>query len=764
MFFLLLRAKMAKSKVTEAHFHLTEHRNVLLASASTNQSSPTHMKGRITMTQKGGFTLPGEAGYEKLTLRMAEKWGADVIRDSDGTKLSDEILNAGYDIYATICIIRDHNEYAKAHPAYSQQTFLISEPVVARSQTVEVPLLNGFFTEQFRINDDKDGFAYWQVYDRTTDTLVPNDKWCYNAQTQCVCLRAAVAYHRYTVSFLCYRIWEEINMYNHTTNQWQSEHLMQLDPRHDDVQSYMLTWLENWCQQHPYANVVRFTSLFYNFVFIWGNELRNRHLFSDWASYDFTVSPRMLELFSQQYGYALTAEDFVNKGLYQVTHMPPTQAKRDYMTFVMDFVVSLGKKLVDIVHKYGKKAYVFYDDSWVGLEPYGGRFGEFGFDGLIKCVFSGFEARLCAGVDVPTHELRLHPYLFPTGLGGAPTFSQGGNPTLDAQQYWVHVRRALLRQPIERIGLGGYLHLVENDTAFCDYIETLANDFRTIKALHAQGSPYTQPIKVAVLHTWGKLRSWTLSGHFHETYMHDLIHINEALSGLPVEVTFMSFEDVKNGMAQDVQVIINAGRAADAWSGGAVWADDVLVSTLTQWVDEGGILLGVKEPSACANGDTFFRMAHVLGVDEDCGARVCHGRWTYAVEPLWGVNAVPNTAKLSLMLTDSKARVLADESNIPTAVVHTFGRGMGIYLASFQYSNQSVRMLLDLLLQTTRLQSQAMYITDNAQTECAYFPSSKALVVLNNSDCPQCTKIRTPLGMQTIQLAAFEMKVCTVDF
>ena len=47
---------------------------------------------------QGGFTLPGEAGYEKLTLEMARKWGADVIRDSDGTKLSPEILEAGYRI------------------------------------------------------------------------------------------------------------------------------------------------------------------------------------------------------------------------------------------------------------------------------------------------------------------------------------------------------------------------------------------------------------------------------------------------------------------------------------------------------------------------------------------------------------------------------------------------------------------------------------------------------------------------------------------
>ena len=27
----------------------------------------------------GGFTLPGEAGYEDLTLRLARLWGADVI-------------------------------------------------------------------------------------------------------------------------------------------------------------------------------------------------------------------------------------------------------------------------------------------------------------------------------------------------------------------------------------------------------------------------------------------------------------------------------------------------------------------------------------------------------------------------------------------------------------------------------------------------------------------------------------------------------------
>ena len=65
----------------------------------------------------------------------------------------------------------------------------------------------------------------------------------------------------------------------------------------------------------------------------------------------------------------------------------------------------------------------------------------------------------------------------------------------------------------------------------------------------------------------GKLTFLDLVGHFHETYMHDLIHINEALSGLPVDVKFISFEDVKNGILKDVDVVINAGRAGSAWSG-----------------------------------------------------------------------------------------------------------------------------------------------------------------------------------------------------
>lgn len=713
--------------------------------------------------ERGGFTLPGEAGYEALTLQLAEKWGADVIRDSDGTELSEEITKAGYGIYSTICIIREHNEWARKNMDKLQQTFLSTPPVVAADQEIcghglTIMLMDSFFSEQFRINDSSEAFKYWQVYDRTDNTLLKKEEWSYCREKEAVIISEPVMWHKYTVSFMAYRIWEEISMYNHTTNHWDKEHLMPIEPHYPETREYMLSWMDHWCRTHPETTVVRFTSMFYNFVWIWGSSEKNRSLFSDWGSYDYTVSVPALDKFAEKNGYSLTAEDFINKGNFHVSHMPADKHKKAWMEYINEFVVSFGRQLTDIVHSYGKKAYVFYDDSWVGIEPYNESFQEFGFDGLIKCVFSGFEARLCAGVKVPVHELRLHPYLFPVGLGGAPTFMEGGEPALEAKKYWNSVRRALLREPVDRIGLGGYLHLVEDYPDFTDYIEKVSDEFRLIKSFHKSGKPYTIKTKAAVLHSWGKLRSWTLSGHFHETYMHDLIHINEALSGLPVEVSFLSFEDIKKGALADVDVIINAGCRGSAWSGGQIWEEEEIVRLLTQWVYEGGTFLGVNEPSATEGFDSFFRMAHVLGVDLDTGARVCHGRWRFEAEDKDGVlpEGVSLRAKEDIYLTDGKARVLLAEGKHPLLTINDFGKGKGIYLTGFEVNPIHTRMLFQLIRYAGGEGVTGNYMTDNPYTECAYYPDSKKLVILNNSNEMQKVSVNTEKGPKQAVLQAYE--------
>jgi hypothetical protein len=254
------------------------------------------------------------------------------------------------------------------------------------------------------------------------------------------------------VNFLSFRIWEEISMYNHLTNDWgEREHLAAVDPMQPAVQRVLLAFLEKWLRDHPDTKVVRFTSMFYNFSWFWGADRATlRDVYSDWADYAMTVSPRALKLFEKKSGYRLTSEDFVNGGLYNSTHNAPSRRYRDYMAFMHDFVIAFGRQCIDRVHHHGKLAYVFYDDHWVGVEPSSPRFHEFGFDGLIKCAFNAFEVRLCAhSRGVATHELRLHPYLFPTGLKGEPTFKPGGNPTLDAKNFWIAARRGLVRAPID---------------------------------------------------------------------------------------------------------------------------------------------------------------------------------------------------------------------------------------------------------------------------------------------------------------------------
>lgn len=705
----------------------------------------------------GGFTLPGESGYEELTLEMAKKWGADVIRDSDGTELSPEIINAGYGIYSTICIIRDHNEWAKQNMDKLQQTFLMTNPVVAQETTLKIDIMQDFFDQQFKINESAESIEYWQVFDRTTNEEI-ND-WKY--ENGFVTIESAVQWHKYTVNFLAYRIWEEISMYNHTTNNWNKEHLMQIDPRYPETQKYMLAWMKNWCETHPATTVVRFTSMFYNFVWIWGSNERNRQLFSDWASYDFTVSPLALKEFEKEYGYAMTSEDFINKGQLHASHMTCDNKKLDWMNFINDFVVDFGRKLVDLVHSYDKKAYVFYDDSWVGIEPWGKRFKDFNFDGLIKCVFNGFEARLCAGVDaVETHEIRLHPYLFPTGLGGAPTFMEGGNPTLDAKGYWKNVRRALLRAPIDRIGLGGYLSLTLPFPDFNDYIEKISDEFREIREFHKAGKPYVLKPKIAVLSFWGSLRSWTCGGHYHEHPELDLINVIEALAGLPLDVEFISFEDLLQHGLNNYDVVINAGAAESAWSGGEKWNDENVISIITEWVAKGGAFIGVNEPSATTGYDTYFRMAHVMGISEDTGDRLCHGKYTFDVENNdIVVSGTKINPKGNIYLTDAETKVLAAENGVPTITMRKFVKGTGVYISGFTHGDINNRTLLNLILAAAGENIDQNYLTDNVYTECCYYPDGKQLVVINNSDSEQSAVIKTESGDKSVTLDAFDTQI-----
>ncbi len=109
-----------------------------------------------------GFTLPiDQVEHEKLK-EIIKRWQADAIRDSDGTKLSDDILDLGLKVYKTYLTTRNDQDFAMSHPDDVQQLYMISEPVIAFEKELKIDIMKGIFKEQFKINPED----YHRYYER----------------------------------------------------------------------------------------------------------------------------------------------------------------------------------------------------------------------------------------------------------------------------------------------------------------------------------------------------------------------------------------------------------------------------------------------------------------------------------------------------------------------------------------------------------------------------------------------------------------------
>ena len=105
-------------------------------------------------------------------------------------------------------------------------------------------------------------------------------------------------------------------------------------------------------------------------------------------------------------------------------------------------------------------------------------------------------------------------------------------------------------------------------------------------------------------------------------------------------------------------------------------------------------------------------------------------------------------------MTDETTKVLAEEDGKPTLTAHPFGKGMGLYLASFETTTENNRLLMNLLIYGTKLEH-PVYVTDKAETECAYFAEKKELVVINQTEETVETTVALPEGDVTVTIPAF---------
>ena len=64
----------------------------------------------------GRVTIPTNLDVVPETIELMKRWGADAIRDCDGTEFPEELTKTGTKIYATYYTTRKDNEWAKANP------------------------------------------------------------------------------------------------------------------------------------------------------------------------------------------------------------------------------------------------------------------------------------------------------------------------------------------------------------------------------------------------------------------------------------------------------------------------------------------------------------------------------------------------------------------------------------------------------------------------------------------------------------------------
>ena len=281
---------------------------------------------------KGLVTLPAEAGQENLTLDLIRKWGADAIRDSDGTKLPPEVLDKNYNIYSTICLVRADQRWPREHKEHIAAKYLMSSPVTAVADIVEIDLLRDYFPEKYEINKNNDPQKWWEVIDRTTGKVVDASRWEFIANTGKVVISPADKFHVYTVSFLVYQIWDSTSMYNHRINNWTTEHVISIEPYFPEVLNHLMDYFDNWLAEHSHTDVVRLTTLAYHFTL--DSDQHGADKYRDWLGYTDCITTAALEDFARAKGYRLRPEDIIDQGYYNATYRVPSKQYRDWMDFI----------------------------------------------------------------------------------------------------------------------------------------------------------------------------------------------------------------------------------------------------------------------------------------------------------------------------------------------------------------------------------------------------------------------------------------------
>ena len=694
----------------------------------------------------GRVTIPTNLDVVPETIEILKKWGADAIRDCDGTEFPEKLTGVGAKIYSTYYTTRKDNAWAKANPDEVQQCYIMTGFYTAREgETLSIPLMKGISPELMKVNTHDDIRRWWEVIDRTTGEPLSPDAWRYNEETGCVEIPSPAAFHDYTVSFLAYLIWDPVHMYNAVTNDWKDfEHQITFDVRQPKTHKFTMERLRKFIADHPYVDVIRYTTFFHQFTLMFDELKREKYV--DWYGYSASVSPYILEQFEKEAGYPFRPEYIIDQGYYNNQYRIPSKQFKDFQAFQRREVAKLAKEMVDITHELGKEAMMFLGDHWIGIEPFMDEFKTIGLDAVVGSVGNGSTLRLISDIPgVKYTEGRFLPYFFPD------TFHEGGDPVKEGKENWVTARRAILRKPIDRIGYGGYLKLALDFPEFGDYIESVCNEFRELYENIKGTTPYCMKT-VAVLNCWGKMRAWGCHMVHHALYQkqnYSYAGVIEALSGAPFDVKFISFDDIKAdpSILDSIDVIINVGDGDTAHTGGVIWEDPAISSAIKRFIANGGGFIGVGEPAGHQYQGHYLQLANVMGVEKETGFTLNYDKYNWDEHPdhfiLQDTTGPVNFGEgKKNMFALEGAEILVQREKEVQMAVNSFGEGRTVYISGLPYSFENSRLLYRSILWSAHDEENLhKWFSTNFNVEVHAYVKNGKYCVVNNTYEPQHTTV-----------------------
>ena len=698
-----------------------------------------------TNTNRGRVTIPTDVDVVPETLELLRRWGADAIRDCDGTDYPEELKQVDAKVYSTYYTTRKDNAWAKANPDEVQQCYIMTGFHTASGGALSIELMRGISPELMEVNTRDDIKRWWEIMDRTTGEPLSPEAWRYDEGAGCVVIDRPEAFHDYTVSFLAYLIWDPVHMYNAVTNGWTNfEHQITFDVRQPKTHKFTMERLRRFIAEHPYVDVIRYTTFFHQFTLVFDELKREKYV--DWYGYSASVSPYILEQFEREVGYKFRPEFIIDQGYYNNQYRIPSKEYQDFMAFQRREVARLAKEMVDITHELGKEAMMFLGDHWIGTEPYMDEFKSIGLDAVVGSVGNGSTLRLISDIPgVRYTEGRFLPYFFPD------TFHPGGDPVREAKENWVTARRAILRKPIDRIGYGGYLKLACEFPEFIDYVQSVCEEFRELYENIRGTTPFCFKT-VAVLNAWGRARSWGCHMVHHALYQkqnYSYAGVIEALSGAPFDVKFISFDDIKAdpSVLDGIDVLINVGGGDTAHTGGVWWEDAEVSSAVKRFVYNGGGLIGVGEPSGHQYQGRYIQLAQVLGVEKETGFTLGYDKYNWDEHPghfiLADCDGEPDfgEGQKNMYALEGTEILVQHEKEVQMAV-NAYGSGRAVYISGLPYSFSNSRVLHRAILWSSHGEDELLtWFSSNCNVEVHAYPKNAKYCVVNNTYEPQSTTV-----------------------